>query len=213
MMTAVLSEEQLASLTARPHYGIDEVGRGCLNGNVVVASCYFAGDYPAELDDSKKLTAKKREALFTQIIDMATDYCIVSISPEDVDRLNIRGATLLGMQRSYEESRQLVQTVLVDGNALPDWAGEVDAHAIIKGDGRVAAISAASILAKVTRDQQMAELALRYPMMDYEKHKGYGTARHLELMRKHGLNDSYRRSFRPVNALLDRSPRQGDLAL
>ena len=194
-------DKQLSELVKTPHYGADEAGRGCLNGPVVVASCKIEADKIPELNDSKQLSEKQRDALFDKIVALAEDYKVVVMSPQDVDRLNVLQASLTGMRNAYLESEKLAELYLVDGNRLPEPIDGCGIYAVIKGDFRVPAISAASILAKVSRDRIMMALHEERPYMGYDKHKGYGTQLHLEMMRKHGLDDSYRMTVGPVKEI------------
>lgn len=177
--------------------GVDEAGRGPLAGPVVAAAVILDPEQPiAGLADSKQLSARKREQLFDLIRARALAYSVASASVEEIDRLNILQATLLAMRRAVDGLRLRPAKVLVDGNRLPslDVAGE----AIVGGDRTVAAISAASILAKVTRDRRMAELALAFPQYGFARHKGYGTADHLAALQSWGPTPEHRRSFAPV---------------
>ncbi|MDA0910812.1 MAG: ribonuclease HII [Proteobacteria bacterium] len=177
--------------------GVDEAGRGPLVGSVVAAAVILDPDKPiAGLMDSKKLTEKKREALFTEITDKAKAYAIAECSAKEIDQYNILQASLLAMHRAVAKLEITFDKVLVDGNRLPLW--DFEAEAIIKGDSKVLEISAASILAKVYRDRQMIELDHDYPAYQFAKHKGYPTKLHLELLEKHGVLDMYRKSFAPV---------------
>jgi len=181
--------------------GVDEAGRGPLAGPVVVAAvildprCIIAG-----LDDSKKLTAARRDALFEQIQATALACCIIAVPPAEIDRLNILKATLLGMQRAVEGLALRPSLALVDGNRVPRLPCE--ARAIVGGDGLEPAISAASILAKVSRDRQMVELHGQFPLYGFDQHKGYPTAAHLQALTEHGPCPAHRRSFAPVRDLL-----------
>jgi len=194
--------ELLGEIVNKPHYGSDECGRGCLNGDVVVASVLLGEVYPDKLNDSKKLTEKQRNVLFDQIIESAIDYKIVRIPPSYIDTHNILKASLNGMKESYLGTEQHCNLLLVDGNKAPDIPG-VDVVPVIKGDGRVPAISAASILAKVTRDRDMLALHEKYPKMEYHKHKGYPTALHKQRLLENGLNETYRMTYKPVIEILD----------
>ncbi len=177
--------------------GVDEAGRGPLIGSVVAAAVILEPDKPiAGLMDSKKLTEKKREALFTEITDKAKAYAIAECSAKEIDQYNILQASLLAMHRAVAKIEIAFDKVLVDGNRLPLW--DFEAEAIIKGDSKVQEISAASILAKVYRDRQMIELDHKYPAYQFAKHKGYPTKLHLELLEKYGVLDMYRKSFAPV---------------
>lgn len=194
--------ELLDEIVKKKHYGSDECGRGCLNGDVVIASVLLGDVYPKELNDSKKLSEKQRDILFDQIIECAIDYKIVRIPPSYIDQHNILKASLHGMKESYLCSERHCNLLLVDGNKAPDIPG-VDVVSVIKGDGRVPAISAASILAKVTRDRDMLALHEKHPNMDYHKHKGYPTALHKQRLLENGLNETYRMTYKPVIEILD----------
>ncbi|WP_119328958.1 ribonuclease HII [Cysteiniphilum halobium] len=177
--------------------GVDEAGRGPLVGSVVAAAVILDPDKPIMgLMDSKKLTEKKREALFTEITDKAQAYAIAECSATEIDRYNILQASLLAMHRAVAKLDIIFDKVLVDGNRLPLW--DFESEAIIKGDSKVQEISAASILAKVYRDRQMIELGHQYPEYQFARHKGYPTKLHLELLQKYGVLAQYRKSFAPV---------------
>ncbi len=181
--------------------GVDEVGRGPLVGDVVTAAVILDAQKPViGLADSKKLSEKKRLALYDEIIDKAVAYAIGRCSPEEIDRLNILQATMVAMQRAVAGLSIKPEWVLVDGNRVPKLA--MNAQAVVKGDSLVAEISAASILAKVTRDREMAELDLRYPDYGFAKHKGYPTVEHLSALQRLGVTPFHRRSFRPVRLAL-----------
>ncbi len=180
--------------------GVDEAGRGPLAGPVVAAAVILDEQHPiAGLADSKKLTARRREVLFDEIRARALCCSIAQASVEEIDQLNILQATMLAMRRAVEGLRLVPHKVLVDGNRIPPL--RVRAEAIVQGDAKVAAISAASILAKVTRDRWCQELELRLPGYGFAKHKGYGTAEHLQALRALGPTEYHRRSFAPVAAL------------
>ena len=182
--------------------GVDEAGRGPLAGPVVAAAVILDPARPiAGLADSKALSPARREALFALVRERALCCSVAEASVEEIDRLNILQATLLAMRRAVEGLAVPPARVLVDGNRLPPLA--VPAEAIVKGDARVAAISAASILAKVTRDRWCAGLHARYPLYGFERHKGYGTAEHLAALRAHGACPEHRRSFAPVAQVLE----------
>ncbi|MGC4365795.1 ribonuclease HII [Hydrogenophaga sp. R2] len=188
--------------------GVDEAGRGPLAGPVVAAAVILDDLRPIPgLNDSKKLSAARREVLFDEIRAKALCCSVAEASVEEIDRLNILQATMLAMRRAVQGLRLKPAKVLVDGNRLPPL--EVLAEAIVGGDAKVAAISAASILAKVTRDRQLIELHQRHPEYGFDRHKGYGTADHLAALRRHGPLPVHRRSFAPVAQALtasDRSP-------
>lgn len=181
--------------------GTDEVGRGPLAGPVVAAAVILDPDKPiAGLADSKKLSEKKREALFDEIKKKALAWSIASASVEEIDKINILHASLLAMKRAVETLSISPEYVLVDGNYCLEIS--TPCEAVIKGDSRVACISAASILAKVSRDREMVALDKVYPGYGLAKHKGYPTKFHLEALKKLGVNDLYRKSFKPVSLLL-----------
>ena len=177
--------------------GVDEAGRGPLAGPVVAAAVILDELQPiAGLDDSKKLTAKRRERLFDEIRARALCFSIAEASVEEIDAINILQATLLAMKRAVEGLRLKPVKVLVDGNRLPVL--DVRAEAIVQGDALVPAISAASILAKVHRDRLCDELHSLYPVYGFDQHKGYGTAQHLKALQVHGPAACHRMTFAPV---------------
>ncbi len=181
--------------------GVDEAGRGPLAGPVVAAAVILDDLRPiAGLNDSKKLSAARREKLFDEIRAKALCCSIAQASVEEIDEINILQATLLAMRRAVEGLRLKPAKVLVDGNRLPVL--DVLAEAIVKGDATVPAISAASILAKVTRDRWCAELDARYPQYGFATHKGYGTADHLAALQTHGACPEHRKTFAPVTRVL-----------
>ncbi|MBK9443836.1 MAG: ribonuclease HII [Comamonadaceae bacterium] len=181
--------------------GVDEAGRGPLAGPVVAAAVILDDLQPiVGLDDSKVLSEKKRERLFDEIRARALCFCIAQASVEEIDSLNILQATLLAMRRAVEGLRLAPKLVLVDGNRVPTLP--MSCEAIVKGDSLVAAISAASILAKVTRDRWCREVDLQYPAYGFAQHKGYGTAQHLAALKAHGASPQHRTSFRPVTEVL-----------
>ena len=195
-------EESAADCGFRKIAGVDEAGRGPLAGPVVVAAVILGKDWNAEhpLDDSKKLSAQKRGRLFELICSEALAFKIVSISPQEIDRLNILQATLFGMHRCLTEIVPPPDYALVDGNIYPPTS--VPGEAIVKGDGLSKSIAAASILAKVTRDKFMVESAKFYPEWSFELHKGYPTKLHKEAIAKHGLTPLHRRSFKHKPGLM-----------
>ncbi len=181
--------------------GVDEVGRGPLVGDVVTAAVILDPARPITgLNDSKKLSEKKREALFDVIRENALAYAIGRCSPGEIDQFNILQATMKAMQRAVAGLTIQPEFVLVDGNRCPVLA--MPSQAVVKGDSLVAEISAASILAKVTRDREMAELDLQYPQYGFAQHKGYPTAQHLAALAEHGALAVHRRSFKPVKLAL-----------
>ena len=181
--------------------GIDEAGRGPLAGPVVAAAVILDDRQPiAGLADSKVLSPRKRERLFDEIRAKALACCIAEASVEEIDRLNILQASLLAMRRAVEGLRLVPRRVLVDGNQLPVL--NMPAAAIVSGDAKVPAISAASILAKVYRDRLCLALDRDYPDYGFAAHKGYPTAAHLAALRQHGACPVHRRSYAPVRAVL-----------
>ena len=187
--------------------GVDEAGRGPLAGPVVAAAVVLDDLRPIRgLNDSKKLSAAQRERLFDAIMAQALCTSVAVASAAEIDQLNILQATLLAMRRAVQGLRLRPQLVLVDGNRLPVL--DIRAEAIVKGDAKVAAISAASILAKVTRDRWCHELDASYPQYGFATHKGYGTAAHLAALRAHGPCPEYRRSFAPVTEVAGLVPAQ-----
>jgi len=181
--------------------GVDEAGRGPLAGPVVAAAVILDEKNPiAYLADSKTLTARRRDFLFDEIRAKALCFSIAEASVEEIDRLNILQATLLAMRRAVQGLRLPPKLVLVDGNRLPVL--EMRAEAIVKGDSKVAAISAASILAKVSRDRWCAQYHLEFPQYGFATHKGYPTASHLAALRSHGPCPEHRKTFGPVAALM-----------
>jgi ribonuclease HII len=181
--------------------GVDEAGRGPLAGPVVAAAVILDNQNPiAGLADSKQLTARKREQLFDEIRGKALCFAVAQASVEEIDSLNILQATLLAMRRAVQSLRLPPKLVLVDGNRLPVLP--MRCEAIVKGDSLIAAMSAASIMAKVTRDRWCDEIDLQYPAYGFAQHKGYGTAQHLTALRTHGASALHRRTFAPVRAML-----------
>lgn len=179
--------------------GVDEAGRGPLAGNVVAAAVILNPDKPITgLNDSKKLSEKKREQLFELIVDNSLAYAIAEASVAEINELNILQASLLAMQRAINALNIPPDKALIDGNKIPPRL-TVAAEAIVGGDALIAEISAASILAKVTRDRQLIELDRFYPQYGFAKHKGYGTKLHLEAIAKYGvINGIHRTSFAPI---------------
>ncbi|WP_438455013.1 ribonuclease HII [Vreelandella venusta] len=181
--------------------GVDEVGRGPLIGSVVASAVILDPSRPIEgLTDSKKLTAKKREALDVLIRERALAFAVAEASATEVDQLNIYHATHLAMRRAIDALTPAADYLLVDGNRLPGHV--LPGQAVVKGDARHPAIAAASILAKVARDAQMTELDLRYPDYGFARHKGYPTKEHLAALAAYGPLAEHRRSFAPVQRQL-----------
>lgn len=181
--------------------GVDEVGRGPLCGPVITAAVILDPARPiAGLQDSKKLTEKKREALAELIREQALAWCVARADVEEIDRLNILHATLLAMRRAVEGLSIQPELALIDGNRCPQL--RVPCQAVIKGDDQVQAIAAASILAKVARDREMLELDRQYPGYGMAGHKGYPTPQHLRALQQLGASPIHRRSFKPVQLAL-----------
>lgn len=187
---------------ARLEAGIDEVGRGCLAGPVVAAAVILPEDFDLPgLTDSKQLTAHRREDYDLLIREKAIAVSVGSATVEEIDRLNILGATFLAMERAIEGLEPRPEYLLIDGNRFRSHL-EIPYETIVGGDGRVASIAAASIVAKVYRDHLMAHLAEEYPEYHWERNAGYGTAAHLAAIRSCGLTPHHRRSFAPCRPTL-----------
>lgn len=185
--------------------GVDEAGRGPLAGDVVAAAVILDPNNPIDgLADSKKLSEKKRVALFFEIKEKALAFAIARASVAEIDQLNILHASMLAMQRAVYGLNIVAEHALIDGNRLPQKL-PCSAEAVVKGDARVAAISAASILAKVERDNDITALAERYPGYGLEKHKGYPTAQHLAAIEDLGITPIHRQSFAPVKRILQKN--------
>lgn len=181
--------------------GVDEVGRGPLVGSVVAAAVILDPARPIDgLTDSKKLTARKRDALDSLIREHALAFTVAEASAAEVDQLNIYHATHLAMRRAIDGLAPAAEYLLVDGNRLPGHV--LPGQAVVKGDARHPAIAAASILAKVARDAQMVALDMRYPEYGFARHKGYPTKEHLSALAVHGPLADHRRSFAPVKRQL-----------
>jgi len=177
--------------------GVDEVGRGPLAGDVVTAAVILDPARPIDgLADSKKLSEKRRQSLYHEIKEKALYWALGRASVAEIDDINILQATMLAMVRAVDSLAITPELVLVDGNRLPKW--DYKAQAVVGGDGRIAAISAASIIAKVTRDAELAELDTLYPGYGFAAHKGYGTAQHIAALKELGPCPVHRQSFRPV---------------
>ncbi|MFQ1045234.1 ribonuclease HII [Acinetobacter variabilis] len=182
--------------------GVDEAGRGPLVGSVVAAAVILDPNNPIEgLNDSKKLSEKKREKFFIEIQEKALAWAIAEASAAEIDEHNILQASLLAMRRAVEALSIQPEHVLVDGNKIPQGLA-MSCDAVVGGDALHPEISAASILAKVTRDRQMVEMDQKYPQFGFAKHKGYPTKAHFEAIALHGVIDEHRRSFGPVKKVL-----------
>ena len=182
--------------------GVDEVGRGPLAGDVVTAAGILPQNHEIRgLADSKVLSARQRENLYEDIIGQALCWCVARASVAEIDRFNILQATMMAMRRAVMGLKVRPDYVAVDGNRVPQW--EFEGEAVVKGDARVEAISAASILAKVVRDAEMHVLDARYPGYGFAANKGYGTPQHLEALQRMGPTEVHRRSFAPVRLDLE----------
>ena len=174
--------------------GVDEAGRGPLAGPVYAAAVVLEKGQTIEgVNDSKKLSEKKRELLFDKIINECKDYSIGTASEKEIDELNILQATFLAMKRAVDGLSIKPDCALVDGNQIPNL--DCDVTTVVKGDAKSESIAAASILAKVSRDRYMLEMAEKYPQYGFEKHKGYGTKLHYEMIEKYGICDIHRKTF------------------
>lgn len=197
-------------MTTPPHMliaGVDEAGRGPLVGSVFAAAVILPPDYRLPgLTDSKKLSETKRNELAALIKVQALAWSVAAAGVHEIAELNILHATMLAMRRAVHGLAVPPQKVLIDGNRVPDGLG-TEAEAVVKGDSKIAAISAASVLAKTARDAEMYALAKRHPQYGFDKHKGYGTAAHLAALAKFGALPEHRKDFAPVKAL----PAQGKL--
>ena len=207
-----MSKQGLTSYKGHLLAGVDEVGRGCLAGDVLAAAVILDRSRPISgLMDSKRLTPKRREQLYTEITSCALSWSIARASRQEIDDINILQASLLAMKRAVEGlltggtntggERVDAEFVAVDGNRVPDWS--YAAEAVIGGDGQIPCISAASIIAKVTRDRELVVLDRRYPGYGFAQHKGYGTAEHRAALIKLGACPIHRRSFAPVRKILE----------
>mgnify|MGYP000075084366 FL=1 len=201
-MNEIIPQELVLMQQAIMYCGVDEAGAGPLCGDVVAAAVILDPENPvAGLNDSKKLTEKKREALFPEIKEKALAFCIARASVEEIDEINILHARMLAMTRAVNGLTIAPQHALIDGNRLPLNLC-CDATPIVKGDALVAAIAAASVLAKVQRDHEMLKLDAIYPQYGLAQHKGYPTKAHIAALNEHGPVDIYRKTFGPVKALL-----------
>ncbi len=204
--TGILARSQLSPSLILPDAhlliaGVDEAGRGPLIGSVVTAAVILDPNKPIDgLNDSKKLSEKKREALFVEIQQNALAWCIAEATHHEIDTLNILHATMLAMTRAIEGLAIAPSLALIDGNRCPQTA--INCRAVIGGDGIEQSIGAASILAKVTRDHQLRQLDLEYPQFGFAKHKGYPTKAHLEAIAQYGILTEHRRSYAPVKKAL-----------
>jgi len=183
--------------------GVDEAGRGPLAGPVIAGAVILDPDKPIEgLRDSKRLSASRRDELFDQIRERALAWAVGRADVEEIDRINILQATMLAMSRAVEALQPSADHALIDGNRCPDLS--CTSQAIIKGDSKVPAISAASIMAKVTRDREMLDLDMRYPGYGLAQHKGYPSKAHIEALESLGVTPAHRRSYAPVRRIIER---------
>ena len=183
--------------------GIDEAGRGPLAGPVYAAAVIFDSNFILDgLNDSKKLSEKKRLDLYEMIKINAVDYAFSFASVSEIDHLNILQASLLAMKRAYEKLTKLPDQIIVDGNFIPNINFN-NIKSLPKADELIPAVSSASIIAKVERDHFMKELDLKYPEYNLKKHKGYPTKEHIDLIKIHGIKDFYRKSFKPIRDLVN----------
>ncbi len=183
--------------------GVDEAGRGPLAGPVIAGAVILDPDKPIEgLRDSKRLSAARRDELFEQIRERALAWAVGRADVEEIDRINILQATMLAMSRAVEALQPYADHALIDGNRCPDLS--CTSQAIIKGDSKVPAISAASIMAKVTRDREMLDLDMRYPGYGLAQHKGYPSKAHIEALESLGVTPVHRRSYAPVRRIIER---------
>lgn len=185
--------------------GVDEAGRGPLAGDVYAAAVIFDEDTVIDgINDSKKLSEKKREIFFDEIIEKAKAYCIAMASIEEIEQLNILNAAMLAMKRAVEGLEIKPQLALIDGNKSPDI--DIPTQTVIKGDAKSQSIAAASILAKVARDRYMKELDKKYPQYQFSKHNGYGTKLHYEMLEKYGISPVHRPYF--MRKFLEKNEKQ-----
>ena len=205
---AVIREHEVLPMPRGRVAGVDEAGRGPLAGPVVAAAVILDDNNPQEgLRDSKRLTAARRDRLFDEIREKALAWSVASASVAEIDTINILQATLVAMQRAVDGLLPKAEFVFIDGNRCPALA--CPTQAVIKGDDRVAAISAASIIAKVTRDREMQSLDEQYPGYGLAQHKGYPSKAHLAALESLGITDIHRRSYAPVRKMLEKSAGSG----
>lgn len=182
--------------------GCDEAGVGCGASDLVVAGVILNPQKPIKgLNDSKKLSEKKRELLYPEIIEKSLDYCIIHISPQEIDKINILQARMLGFKRVIEGLKR-VDYAIIDGNQIPNNL-TTETDCLVKGDEKLESVAAASILAKVTRDRLMMEQSLLYPQYGFDKHKGYLTKDHILALKEHGPCPIHRMSYKPVKLWKD----------
>ena len=184
--------------------GVDEAGRGCLAGPVVAAAVILdSSSISAMINDSKQLTANRRNLAYDEVIKSALSWSAFAVSPAEIDSINILQATMLAMSDSIGRLPMVPDIVLIDGNKAPET--DVDCETVIKGDAKSACIAAASIIAKVTRDRIMLEMHKRYPEYGFDENKGYGAQSHMDALKKYGATPIHRKTYRPVADLLQGS--------
>jgi ribonuclease HII len=184
--------------------GVDEAGRGCLAGPVVAAAVILdSSSISAMINDSKQLTANRRDLAYVEVIKSALSWSAFAVSPAEIDSINILQATMLAMSDSIGRLPMVPDLVLIDGNKAPET--DVDCETVIKGDAKSACIAAASIIAKVTRDRIMLEMHKRYPEYGFDENKGYGAQSHMDALKKYGATPIHRKTYRPVADLLQGS--------
>jgi ribonuclease HII len=184
--------------------GVDEAGRGCLAGPVVAAAVILDNSsVSAMINDSKQLTANRRNLAYDEVIKSALSWSAFAVSPAEIDSINILQATMLAMSDSIGRLPMVPDLVLIDGNKAPET--DVDCETVIKGDAKSACIAAASIIAKVTRDRIMLEMHKRYPEYGFDENKGYGAQSHMDALKKYGATPIHRKTYRPVADLLQGS--------
>ena len=184
--------------------GVDEAGRGCLAGPVVAAAVILdSSSISAMINDSKQLTANRRDLAYVEVIKSALSWSAFAVSSTEIDSINILQATMLAMSDSIGRLPMVPDLVLIDGNKAPET--DVDCETVIKGDAKSACIAAASIIAKVTRDRIMLEMHKRYPEYGFDENKGYGAQSHMDALKKYGATPIHRKTYRPVADLLQGS--------
>ena len=184
--------------------GVDEAGRGCLAGPVVAAAVILdSSSVSAMINDSKQLTANRRDLAYVEVIKSALSWSAFAVSSTEIDSINILQATMLAMSDSIGRLPMVPDIVLIDGNKAPET--DVDCETVIKGDAKSACIAAASIIAKVTRDRIMLEMHKRYPEYGFDENKGYGAQSHMDALKKYGATPIHRKTYRPVADLLQGS--------
>lgn len=199
-----INEKELKKMGYRYIAGVDEAGRGPLAGAVYAAAVILDENNPIDgLNDSKKLSEKRREELFVEIVKKALAYSVASVSNEEIDKINILNATFKAMNSAVNSLSVKPDYVIIDGNRIKDMT--VEHKTIVKGDSLSASIAAASILAKVSRDREMRRMAEIYPQYKFEKHKAYGTKEHMELIKKFGPSPIHRKTFKGVREYADKT--------